>query len=176
MKTQTKSVHTSGSFVNWMMSNNKTLPVIGKGATELMWSDRIPYQVTWVSDDKSECIIQPINAKRIDKNGMSESQDYDYSEIQDYKINLVWRNKKGGCWCIKSKEVRFIPKFRKQYEDEHGYFSYFSISLELQEKVMPIKHEDKGYSVIENVTKVYTNYNKINILFGYAEKYHDFSF
>tara|TARA_R110000744_G_scaffold134922_3_gene244231 strand:- start:7544 stop:8071 length:528 start_codon:yes stop_codon:yes gene_type:complete len=175
MKNQTKSINNSGSFVNWMMSNNNTLPEIGEGATELMWSDRQPHQVTWVSDDKSECIIQSINAKRIDTNGMSESQNYDYSDVTDHKQHLIWRNKQGGCWCIKSKEIRFIPKFKKQYEIENQKEFYASeLSKELKTEIFGDKYYPQN--IIKGITKEYTNYNKINIAFGYAQKYHDFTF
>lgn len=170
-KKQTLNVAKSGSFVNWMMANNNTLPEVGKGATKLMWSDREPYQVTWVSDDKSECIIQPINAKRIDKNGMSESQEYDYSEVQDYKIHLVWRKKQGGCWCEKSKEIRFTPKFEKECGND---FPGFSLTDEQKEAVYGNHHYPAN--VIKGITKEYTKYSKINIAFGYATKYYDFSF
>lgn len=175
-KTQTLNIKNSGSFVNWMMANNNTLPEVGKGATELMWSDREPYQVTWVSDDKTECIIQPINAKRIDKNGMSESQQYDYSEVLDCKIHLVWRKKQGGCWCKKSKEIRFVPKFVKQWEEENKQMFFgSSISKELKEQI----YTDGSYypnNIIKGITKEYTKYSKMNIRFGYATKYYDFSF
>ena len=175
-KVQNHSIKNSGSFVNWIMSNNSTLPVVGKGATELCWSDRHPYEVTWVSDDQSECIIQLINAKRIDKNGMSESQEYDYSEVLDEKIHLVWRKKKGGCWCIKTKEIRFIPKFVEQWEEENNTMFFGSaLSKELKDQV----YTDGSYqpnNIIAGVTKEYTKYSKINIKFGYKNAYFDYSF
>jgi hypothetical protein len=68
----------TGSLVNHVMSKAGTKPEVGKGATELLWSDRHAYFVNEVSKDKKECVIERAKAVRTDKNGMSECQDYEY--------------------------------------------------------------------------------------------------
>ena len=72
----------TNSVVNWIYGNSANpIPQVGMGATMLCWTDRHAMTVhmvdlkgkvkkMWVSED---------TAKRIDKNGMSESQDYEYS-------------------------------------------------------------------------------------------------
>jgi len=90
----------TGSFINHLKSEGDNKPEVGKGATELLWSDRRAYFVDWVSEDKKECIIEGTKAVRIDNQGMSDSQDYSYDrEENPYKITLrfthgKWRNKK----------------------------------------------------------------------------------
>ena len=170
-KKQTQSINSSGSFVNWLMSNNSTLPEVGKGATVNGWSDRYAYQVVYVSKDQSECVIQRCDSIRIDKNGMSESQEYDYSQLTQDVKTLVWRKKKGGCWCIKSKEVRFSPKFQQECGNE---FPVYALTDEQKEAVYGDSHFPAN--VVDGITKEYTNYTKINITFGVMREYRDFSF
>lgn len=69
---------TTNSLVNYVYGETKPMkPKVGMGATLLKWTDRSPFTIhaiqgkkLWASQDKSE---------RTDQNGMSESQDYIYS-------------------------------------------------------------------------------------------------
>lgn len=81
----------SGSFFNILMANNESIPVVGEGATILMYTDREAYTVVDFNPKKKEVRIQKCNPKRIDNFGMSESQIYDYSEHDDYFKNLKYR-------------------------------------------------------------------------------------
>ena len=59
-------------------------PKIGMGATEYMWTDRHPYSVIqvdkkWKGKNFDIVVIQRDDAKRIDNNGMSESQTYEFT-------------------------------------------------------------------------------------------------
>ena len=112
----------TGSLMNHLRSNNPTPPVVGKGATELMWTDREAYFVNWVSEDGKTCHIEYASATRTDDNGMSEVQHYKY-EPSGHIIELryLW-----GAWRYK----------------------------------------------VERLNK----WHKMNIVFGYMNKYHDFSF
>lgn len=87
----------TGSVVNHLYSRHaNNIPVAGKGATELKWTDRHAYFVNWVSDDLKECTIERAKAIRTDSNGMSECQVYEYErtgEIMDLKFRWnAWRN------------------------------------------------------------------------------------
>ena len=50
-----------------------------------------------------------------------------------------------------------------------------SLSKELKEQIYT---EDSVYpnNIIKGITKEYTEYNKMNIAFGYSTKYYDFTF
>lgn len=72
----------TGSLVNYIYGNTpQVMPLIGEAATMLGWSDRYPGTVVEVfKKGKFEYfVVQMDNAKRLDKNGFSESQEYEYS-------------------------------------------------------------------------------------------------
>ena len=181
-KTQSRKVGVAGGFINQMMGNNSTLPEVGKGATELMYSDRHAYEVTEVSEDQSRCVLQQYRPERIDKQGMSESQTYKFEKLHDHKMNVVWRSKKGGCWCVHSKEVRYIPKFIKEMESKSDKWSYSMMFEDIygKEALDNLWKKDKhgditNMNVVDGVTKEYDN-RPISIIFGIKEEYYDFSF
>ena len=73
----------------------KVMPEVGMGVTELMWSDRNPYEVIEVKDS-THIIIRELSAERTDHNGMSEIQEYRFSSnLRGAKKPLVFRN---GRW------------------------------------------------------------------------------
>lgn len=187
MKKQTRKVGVAGGFINQMMGNNQTLPEIGKGMTELMYSDRYAYEVLEVAPDCSWCIVDRYNAKRIDNNGMSESQDYEYKELEGSPRKLTWRNKKGGCWCWETKEVRVIPKIAREImELSDNYFQEDQIKDVYGEEVYnhiyrigAPEFEGTYYLGLrhyEGITKEYTNYTPVSVIFGVKERYYDFTF
>lgn len=85
----------TGSLANMAMSNNSTIPEVGKGATILLWTDRNAYEVMEVSRDRKRVVIQKYRPKRIDKNGVSEDQEYEYKELSGHDEVIVWR---WGAW------------------------------------------------------------------------------
>lgn len=66
-----------GSFTNYLMGNNDSTPVVGQGATELMYSDRTPYEVLEVSKDGKRCVIREMSAKAKANAGGMGHQDWD---------------------------------------------------------------------------------------------------
>ena len=48
---QSAKIGIAGSFINQMMSNNSTLPEVGKEATVMHYTDRSCYEVIEVSKD-----------------------------------------------------------------------------------------------------------------------------
>lgn len=82
-------------------------PYVGMGATRLYYSDRAAYTIVEVEklkDGRFLIAIQADNAKRIDDNGMSEIQDYEYTPNpqagKDY-----FRTTKEGTWQQVRKNV-----------------------------------------------------------------------
>ena len=69
----------TGSIVNWMMGGGKgPKPEIGMGVTFLLWTDRNPGTIVDIQP-KGIIVVQADDAKRIDNNGFSEMQEYEYS-------------------------------------------------------------------------------------------------
>ncbi len=184
---QSRKVGVAGGFINQMQGNNSTKPVVGKGMTELMYSDRHAYEVLEVSEDGMSCVVDQYRKKRSDKNGMTESQEYIFDELYGNPKKLTWRNKKGGCWCWESKEIRVIPKIKKMLDEKTGeYFTGDAIKKVYGEKIYNEIYrvnapEDQGtYELglkhVEGITKEYTNYHKVSVIFGTKQEYYDFSF
>jgi hypothetical protein len=97
----------TGSLVNHLYSRSDFDPMtinVGDGATVLSWSDRTAYTV--ISVTTKEIRIQRDKAKRIDQNGMSDSQEYSYTANPDGSIEIVkpvTRGNKKGQWRIGGK-------------------------------------------------------------------------
>jgi hypothetical protein len=81
----------TGSLMNYLMSRKKTVPVVGRGATVLYWTDREAWEVMEVSQDMKTAVLKKYNPKRIDGLGMSDSQQYEYKEITDLTMTVVWK-------------------------------------------------------------------------------------
>src|SRR3990170_3661606 len=84
----------TGSLTNYLMSGIKgqPKPEVGMGATMLSWTDRTAATIVEVLKGSKVIVIQEDHATRIDKNGMSDCQDYEYSPDptatrQYYKMN-----------------------------------------------------------------------------------------
>lgn len=172
-KVQKRGMKTTGSFYNWLYGNNATAPVVGKGATELCWSDRHAYEVVWVSEDGMECDIQRYDPERTDNFGMSDCQSYKYEKLVGEPIRLVWRDLKNAGWFVKTEKVEFIPKFAK--ECGH-YFPSSALTKEQHDLIYCDPHSSYPAGIVEGITKAYTRYHKMNIVFGFCREYYDYSF
>lgn len=106
----------TGSLVNHIYSRTANpTPAVGMGATTCMWSDR--HAVTIVEVTKKYIVTQADNSKRIDSNGMSESQDYEYTPNPDaYK--QYWKLDKNG-------------SFRMAHHNENGRLVFSGSSTHL---------------------------------------------
>lgn len=157
----------TGSFFNFLMGNNATVPVVGKGATILHWSDRTAYEVTWVSDNGKSVKIRKYLAERTDNLGMSDSQDYEYKELIGSEIEIVWRH---GAWRRKYERMEFEPAFLLEYDRQpqthERWCEYF----------LPLRNEDGTYKLVEGKTYLKVSYEKVNIIFGVLLEYYDYSF
>lgn len=93
----------TGSVMNHLYSRmvkGEPEPTVGMGVTLLSWTDRHPATVTtW---DGKILTVQEDHAKRIDANGMSESQDYEYTP-----------NPKGGLSCFRKDKIGVWQKIAK---------------------------------------------------------------
>lgn len=75
----------TGSLVNHLRTHGiyPTLPAVGDGATVMHWTDRDAATVIEVTVSKSGktavVTVQGDHVKRVDTNGMSESQTYEYA-------------------------------------------------------------------------------------------------
>lgn len=157
---------TTGSFINYMMGNNSSLPEVGKGATILHWTDRTACEVLSVSADGKKVVIQAYTEKRIDTNGMSECQTYDYSTLNGHDQVIVW---KWGAWREEGTEVVWTEEFKNIYES-------CQTPEERRAAVQDLYDEDNNILVVPGKTKRTKTYHKVNIIWGVKRHYYDFSF
>lgn len=115
----------TGSLVNYMMGNStKPTPEVGMGCTLLFWSDR--YAGTIIKIENNIIHVQQDNATRIDKNGISEDQEYEYTpnpkgamyyfRIRKGKLVQVRLNMETNRWNI-ANECNLSIGTRRQYYD-----------------------------------------------------------
>lgn len=75
-------------------AGNNTIPQVGMGVTECLWSDRHPYEIIEVKDNR-HITIRGLRARRIDDNGFSECQEYEYFSDPEAPVYRLYKNKKG---------------------------------------------------------------------------------
>lgn len=96
----------TNSLMNHLMSGTKGAPqpTVGMGATRLGWTDRNPATIVEVRRFKSGAragqvsavAIQDDNATRVDRNGMSESQEYTFTPNAEGAIQWFKADKSGS--------------------------------------------------------------------------------
>lgn len=89
-----------GSLTNRFMERAiSPIPEVGMGVTECMWSDRHAYEVIEVKDAR-HITIRQLDARRVDKNGMSECQEYEYTSNPDNRTLRLFKTKRGR-WVVR---------------------------------------------------------------------------
>jgi hypothetical protein len=171
VKRQKRKVGVAGGFINQMMGNNSSTPVVGEGATELMYSDRHPYEVVKVSDDGSSCEIREMDYEFIGS-GYGDERYKLKSNPSGFKKTLEWNERK-GCWCYITYSVEIIKSLDRKLTKQFGMWSVLDNLPNGVTKKDIYNENGEGFKLIEGVTKRYKNRNKISIYFGQAEKYQD---
>ena len=172
---QTRKVGVAGGFFNQLMGNNSSVPVVGEGATILMYSDRDAYQVTWVSDCGTKCHINPAKMKYVGSGYGDEK--YEYEGYSDYYLELEWR--KNG-WCIVTMDIKYEPSFERIMKQEYGGNHWFGYHAEKMAILMGCDNlfssETGRLNLVEGITKKIKRYSSVSILFGEMNQYRDPSF
>lgn len=123
VKTMSKKINWSagGSIQNRLAEAQVNTPVVGEGATEIMYSDRHAYFVTYVSKDGKECTIQRAKYKCLDYYaGRYEVEpDPEGSEISLRFRYGKWRIRHQDEWTGKTEWYPFNVAFgyAREYED-----------------------------------------------------------
>ena len=94
-----------GSVYNRMQERGKQPePKVGMYATEMYYTDREPFEIIEVKDER-HITARKLSYKRVDKNGMSECQDYIYFPNPDGRIAHLFKTKQG----------RWVERIGKHY-------------------------------------------------------------
>ena len=84
-----------GSLNNRLMERTiSPEPEVGMGVTECLWSDREPWEIIEVKDAR-HIIIRKLDTSRVDNNGMSECQEYEYKSNPSNITFQLYKNNKG---------------------------------------------------------------------------------
>lgn len=181
VKQQTRKIGVSGGFINQMMGNNQTTPIVGEGATILSYSDREAYEVIEVSNDGNACVIRLMDTTFVGSGYGDERYTYQSNENNHTK-NIEWNSKK-QCWGSVGYSVEIIKSLANKYYKKYGYGSTEILlkdhGIESYQHLYNDPNAENYYNqmeLIEGVTKRYKNFNKVSIIFGIMEKYRDPSF
>ena len=179
-KKQTRRVGVAGGFINQMMGNNKSTPIVGEGATQLSYSDRHAFEVIEVSNDGNNCVIREMDTTFVGSAYGDERYTYKSNE-NNYTKNLEWNDKK-QCWGQITYTVQIIKSLFNKLYSEFGYDVWNNLPNGLKSNDLYEKQDDKDWKndrvmkQIKGLTKQYKNFHKISILFGTMEEYRDPSF
>lgn len=95
-------------------------PQVGQGATVLYWSDRHAGTIIEVSKNKKRVVVQRDKAKRVDANGMSDAQTYEFTPDPEGQT-WVFSLRKNGRWAqvgeTMSGGLRLGIGYRSEYYD-----------------------------------------------------------
>ena len=115
----------TNSLINNLMSDSKQRePEVGDGATILMWTDRIAATIVGIERFKTgkragqvrAITVQDDRSKRIDSNGRSEMQDYEYSRDADGPKTRFTLTAK-GTYEVKGGGRGLLVGSREEYHD-----------------------------------------------------------
>jgi hypothetical protein len=167
--TQKKKLRDSGSFFNWLMSNNASVPVEGEWATICFWSDRDVCKVVEVSKDGKTVVIEDYDTKasKIGREIGMGHQNWEHSPTGHLRT-LVYRH---GAWRVKSQERTFNKNWYEIYEKSD--INWFDYIADIKDQLW---QEDGDLALIDGVTRVKTTYEKINIIFGRCDYHYDWTF
>lgn len=180
MKTDTKfrqkqRVGVAGSFINQMRGNNATLPEVGKGATEMHYTDRTCYEVIEVSDDHQTVKLEVLDAKAdLTKTGGEGHQNWILEPTGRF-ITVVWRR---DAWRTRQEVVTFTKAFRDKVEAEQSEKMFPDWRKALGDEQFKEIYGDniRPVKVVDGITKKKFEYSKISIIFGSKDYYYDWSF
>lgn len=86
---------------------------VGDGVTLNLYSDS--HACTVIKRTAKTLTVQRDNAKRIDNNGMSDSQEYEYTPNENGNIEVVRWSNKYNCWMWCDKAISM---------GRHEYYDY----------------------------------------------------
>lgn len=106
----------TGSLVNHLMAGTTgPKPEVGMAATILGWTDRHPATVSRVSASGKTVWVKRDKATRTDRNGMSESQEYEYERDPAAPERRFYLGKHG--WRERGKGAALLLGHREKYHD-----------------------------------------------------------
>ena len=128
----------TGSLVNHLYSRmtiGAPEPTVGMGVTMLSWTDRDAGTIVEVNMKKRYIAVTEDSKKRIDNNGISESQEYEYNSVMDGH-RYYYRKDKKGQWRNWASRVllRFFILRRQHEQNRNATVFKDQLSLDTQQR------------------------------------------
>lgn len=167
VKTQrVKLTSKTGSFFNYLMSNNSSQPIVGEYATEMLYSDRHVYLVSEVSEDGEKVKLEILHTSADGENLEMGHQSWKHKPSGYFK-NIEWRKDK---WVTKSQNITWVDSFWDSIKDLNmGSEEYKNLTAGLWD-------ENYNMVLVKGKTRVKTTYSRINVLFNCDNYHYDWSF
>lgn len=109
---QRTKIGVAGSFFNQLMSNNSSVPEVGKGATLMHYSDRSCLEVIEVSKDGKTVKLEELDAEwDKTKPGGIGHQNWILKPTGRF-VTISWRH---NAWRRKHQKIVFTEKLCKNY-------------------------------------------------------------
>lgn len=115
-------MHTN-SLVNMVLAQRSTVPQIAMGATICGWTDRTACTIIDVSANGKTVTIQHDTAKRIDNDGISEHQEYQYTRNPSGHVEHFTR-RKNGRWVRQGSDMKTGTSLSIGQRNEYYDFSF----------------------------------------------------
>ncbi len=161
-KRQKAQVGVAGSFFNQLMSNNSTLPVVGKGATQMHYTDRSCFEVVEVSEDGKTVKLEGLTAAADRRQPLPHGHQNWVLNPSGNFMTVQWRH---NAWKQKSQQVMFTEAYAKTLGAKfHGSADYKKVYV------------DGKMVVVDGITELKTDWHKIKLIFGAKDYYYDWSF
>lgn len=173
-KKQSRKIGVAGGFINQMMGNNQSIPVVGEGATILHYSDRSAYEVIQVSQNGDSCVIRSMDTTWCGSGYGDEQYTYQSNPKNGIK-NIEWNAKKQQ-WQSFGYSVQLIKSLREKLLKQHGWNFWDNLPNGLKFEDLYIDDEFDAMKLIDGVTKLYKNTSPVSIIFGMMDEYRDPSF
>lgn len=173
---QKAKVGVAGNLINQLMSNNQSLPEVGKGATQMHYSDRTCYEVIEVSADMKTVKLEYLDAEwDQSKPGGCGHQNWILKPTGRF-VTVVWRH---NAWKTVSNVVSFTKEFKDLHKDVIGYANQLTKEQRIAVYGDPkndARWTGRPINVVEGITKQAKEYNPINLLFGVKDYRYDWEF
>lgn len=95
---------------------NNPLPEVGGGVTICHWSDCSPATIIKISANGHKITIQEDKSRRLDKNGMSDCQEYEYTPDPEGTIHVAYL-RHDGTYRLPRSKTRVSLFGRRKFHD-----------------------------------------------------------
>lgn len=170
---QTYKVGQAGSFINQLMSNNASAPVVGDWATICFYSDRDVCKVVEVTNGGARAVVELYSTTATEegrKIGMGH-QDWQHEPTGAYETYVYRR----GAWYSEGYEVVFTKEFIAKAEAEGNEWALYRSLTEDQYKAI-YGDDCRPQNVLEGITKLKKTYSKVRVMFGVCNYHYDWTF